>query len=341
MDVDPEARRRVRGKTRPISPEQSTSALVNANLDAAPQEAERDQDDKRRRVDEPVSPVSTVAQGGVLTLSPVHLDSETRNDEIAVDVALPEEPTEMSGESGQGWITEEALFTVSPDGQQVRQRKEVKMNRLSPAEKREFLKSMEVEWQTLFKNQADRVLSLEETVQARARWPDRAVDTRWARTWKPDESKPSGRRAKARLIIKGFTDPDLLDSESHSPTLTREGFLTVLQSVCSHGHKLQFGDVQQAFNTGDPIKRGRPLFVRMPPDGIPGESREVWVQLLKTVNGLADATREWKKCFLATARDIGFETSVLEPCVLVLRGSQQRYHDIIGCGRRRHCWWRR
>ena len=67
------------------------------------------------------------------------------------------------------------------------------------------------------------------------------MDTRWARTWKPDESKPSGRLAKARLTIKGFTDPDLLDIESHSTTLTREGFMTVLQSVCSHGHKLQFG----------------------------------------------------------------------------------------------------
>ena len=69
--------------------------------------------------------------------------------------------------------------------------------------------------------------------------------------------------------------------------------MTVLQSVCSHGPKLQFGDVRQAFDTGDPIKRGQPLFVRMPPDGVPGEFREVWVQLLKTVNGLADGTWCW------------------------------------------------
>ena len=68
----------------------------------------------------------------------------------------------------------------------------------------------------------------------------------------------------------------------------------------------------------------------MPPDGVPGEPREVWVQLLKTVNGLADSTREWRNCFHATARGLGFETSVLEPCVLVLRSSQQRYHGIIG-----------
>ena len=38
---------------------------------------------------------------------------ETKDDEIAVDVALPEEPTGMSGESGQGWITEEAFFSLA------------------------------------------------------------------------------------------------------------------------------------------------------------------------------------------------------------------------------------
>ena len=93
----------MRGKTRPISLEQPTDSPVNASPDAAPQEAERDHDDKRRRIDEPVLPVSTVAQDEVSTLSPVPFESETRNDEITVDVPLLEEPTEMSGESGQGW----------------------------------------------------------------------------------------------------------------------------------------------------------------------------------------------------------------------------------------------
>ena len=68
----------------------------------------------------------------------------------------------------------------------------------------------------------------------------------------------------------------------------------------------------------------------MPLGGVPGESRGVWVQLLKTVDGLADGTREWRNCFLATARRLGFETSVFEPCVLVLRSPQQEYHGIDG-----------
>ena len=60
------------------------------------------------------------------------------------------------------------------------------------------------------------------------------------------------------------------------------------------------------------------------------ESQMFGVHLIKTVSGLADGTREWRNCFLATARGLGFETSVLETCVLVLRGPQQRYHGIIG-----------
>ena len=50
---------------------------------------------------------------------------------------------------------------------------------------------MDTEWQTLLKNQAAEVLSLEETARARERWPDRAMDIRWACIWKPDDSMPS------------------------------------------------------------------------------------------------------------------------------------------------------
>ena len=55
--------------------------------------------------------VPTVAQDEVLTPCPMTFDSDTRNDEVAVDVPLPEETVEMSGENSQGWITEEAFFT--------------------------------------------------------------------------------------------------------------------------------------------------------------------------------------------------------------------------------------
>ena len=136
---------------------------------------------------------------------------------------------------------------------------------------------------------------------------------------------PSGRRAKAQLIIKGFTDPDLVDIESHSPTLTWEGFMTVLQSVCSHGHKLQFGDVQEAFNTGDQIKRERPLFVRMPP----------MESLMSPVMFGCSCSRQVMDWL--TARENG-------GIVFLLFGAEKCTTGIPWyhwSGRRRHCWWGR
>ena len=45
---------------------------------------------------------------------------------------------------------------------------------------------------------------------------------------------------------------------------------------------------------------------------------------------LIDGTREWRNCFLATARGLGFETSVLEPCVFGAEKSTTGYRGTIG-----------
>ena len=121
MDVDPEARRRMRGKTRLISLEQPTGSPRSMQ---ALMQHQRQKEIMMTREEESMnlfhqSPqlLKTTSQ----PLSPVPFDSETRNDEIAVDVPLPEGPTEMSGKNGLGWITEEAFFTVSPGARLVRQ----------------------------------------------------------------------------------------------------------------------------------------------------------------------------------------------------------------------------
>ena len=62
---------------------------------------------------------------------------------------------------------------------------------------------MDTEWQILLKNQAAKVLPSEETARVRERWPDRAMDARWARIWQPDDNEASGSQAKSRLIMKG------------------------------------------------------------------------------------------------------------------------------------------
>ena len=123
-----------------------------------PQKTTGDHEDKRRRVDEPETPLSPVVQNEAPVLNPVSSDMETKNDEVAADAPLPEEPAEMSGDQPQGWIKEDAFLQSRLAHEIVRQRKEINMSQLTP-ERREFLKSMDTEWQTLLKNQAARVLS--------------------------------------------------------------------------------------------------------------------------------------------------------------------------------------
>ena len=65
----------------------------------------------------------------------------------------------------------------------------------------------------------------------------------------------------------------------------------------------------------------------MPPVGVPGEPRDVWVQLLKKVYGLADGTREWRNCLLAI-RTVCFGAEKATTGI-------PWYH---WCGCRRHCW---
>ena len=162
MEVEPDVRRRMQGKTRTVSTDQPTAPSSNRTADAGRQETAEDHDDKRRRADEPKTPLSPVAQNEALVLNTVSFQMKTRSDEISADVPLPEEPEAMGSDQPQGWITEEAFFTVSPGARQIRQRKEVKMSQLTPTEKLEFLESMDTEWQTLLKNQAAKVLSPEE-----------------------------------------------------------------------------------------------------------------------------------------------------------------------------------
>ena len=103
MDVAPEFGRRMRGKTRLTSLEQLSAPTANTSPDTIQQETKEDHDEKRRRIDELESTVPTAGQDEVMVPCPETFDSVTRDDEIAVDVPLPEETVEMSGENSQGW----------------------------------------------------------------------------------------------------------------------------------------------------------------------------------------------------------------------------------------------
>ena len=56
--------------------------------------------------------------------------------------------------------------------------------------------------------------------------PDQILRSQWVLTWKDGESvdgKPAQKRAKARLVVLGYMDPQITNVVRDSPTLSREG----------------------------------------------------------------------------------------------------------------------
>jgi len=73
---------------------------------------------------------------------------------------------------------------------------------------------------------------------------------RWILTWKKVEGSDE-QKAKARLVVKGFTDPDLTTIRAVSPTLSKVGRNCLLQLAASYKMKLSMGDVKTAFLQGN------------------------------------------------------------------------------------------
>ena len=105
--------------------------------------------------------------------------------------------------------------------------------------------------------------------------PERVVTARWALTWKKDEETGQV-KAKARLVLKRFQDPDLLAMEKAAPTASKNSKMLLLALTPNMGWTILCGDVRAAFLSGATFDRE--VIVKLPRDcgplmGLPsGES---------------------------------------------------------------------
>ncbi|CAK9068255.1 unnamed protein product [Durusdinium trenchii] len=100
---------------------------------------------------------------------------------------------------------------------------------------------------------------------AQGKIPEHAImRCRWLFVWKspngsedPSELSKDGKKAKARLIVIGYEDPNIDEVVNDAPTLSKDGRMVVLQGVASHQWPLISFDISTAFlhGKGD----GRPL----------------------------------------------------------------------------------
>ena len=112
---------------------------------------------------------------------------------------------------------------------------------------------------------------------------ERIMRARFVLTW-----KASG-KAKARLCVLGFQDPDLTEVSRDSPTLSAVSEALIMQWVASHKYRLISGDIKTAFQSGDEDVIN---IVISPPDDVRQMlqvDHETVLRLRKAVHGLVNA----------------------------------------------------
>lgn len=164
--------------------------------------------------------------------------------------------------SDQCW--EAGIFLTAQDEQEIRrnpnscwtfvasaakrQRVEVKLKDLGPKEAEEFRKAQNKEIQRIDTGTIRKV--------QRNKIPESNImQSRWIHTWKeldPIEAKEVGknRKAKSRLVVLGYQDPNLEDIPRDSPTMQKETRSLLLQLVASKRWKLRSFDIKTAFLRG-------------------------------------------------------------------------------------------
>jgi hypothetical protein len=149
--------------------------------------------------------------------------------------------------------------------------------------------------------------------------PERVLGMRWILTWKPvtdDVGCVVGRKPKARLIIKGFQDPDLLKIPRDSPTLSTLGRNMLFSVTAQRQWRLAIGDIKTAFLNGDDTEVGREIYGE-PPDDVKdylGMTKDQFFRVRKAIYGLLNAPRKWMEKLFGELRKDGWIQSTMEPC---------------------------
>ena len=169
--------------------------------------------------------------------------------------------------------------------EKLKKRAEVQFRSLSDEDKLDFMKAMQQELGSYLEHEAVEIAKRHGIPE------ERILGMRWVLTWKVlqnEAGEACGRKPKARLIIKGFQDPDLLKLRSDSPTLTTQNRNMILAIAASKKWRGHVGDIKTAFLNGNKTEADREIFAE-PPEEVRRmlnmKPHEVF-RILKAVYGL-------------------------------------------------------
>ena len=215
---------------------------------------------------------------------------------------------------------------------QSRTKKEIRLPELSIFNRTCFHRAIEKEVNNNIKIGAYMPLSMEESARIRQVSPEKVMESRFVLTAKPlDPEDVQGARddkillewdsgepckAKARHVMKGYSEEGAELLEASTPQVTREGALFVTQMVASHKWKLGFMDFTQAFHSGDLIERE--LYAEQPREGIPNMVPGQLMRIQKTCYGLTDGPLAWYRHLRKLLVDqLHYKQSLADPCIFM------------------------
>ena len=203
-----------------------------------------------------------------------------------------------------------------------KQRSEVQLSSLSAADQELFRQAKDKEIDSWIQT---------ETVARILRYQipkENIMKCRWILTWKEvdeESSKNSHQhqhpkyKPKARLVVLGYTDPDLADIPRDSPTMTKLSRMLILQLASSKKWNIESFDVKTAFLRGS--EQGNRLLgleptpelrqrLKLKPDEI--------LKLLKGAYGRVDAPYLWFMELRKALLSLNFVQAPFDPCVFIL-----------------------
>lgn len=238
---------------------------------------------------------------------------EPEDDELMIEDVRFVEP--INDGFPVGWIAREGELRLDEVWLAGQVQGGLRRNEANPrdmtVEQREMVvKAKQKELSSFFSNQVWEFASPNDAQKSH----DRTITARWVLTWKTD---PQGLpMAKARLVLRGFQDPDLLHLEKASPTAARLGKMVLLSLAALLNWRTFCGDVKAAFLSG--AKFQREILVRLPKDCGPllgvKEKGETFMRLLKSAYGLADAPLLWFKEATRRLQALHLKPQLLDKC---------------------------
>ena len=168
---------------------------------------------------------------------------------------------------------------------------------------------MREELENMSKCQVGVVLNQSELDQVKQECPHlRVIQARWVTAFK------SAERVRARLVAKDLRTKDSARSLGcSSPTPSCEVVNLILALTSSRGWRLRALDISHAF-MHSPLPRGTRIALKLPQSVSSVEGLPLYLDLLKSLNGLRDASLHWLQLLQQTIAAVGLWSDEQEPC---------------------------